>query len=87
MYKAFENIHDITIKGKENLGCQGLTSESPHMGHRHPEYRQFVRFPREGRTRGYHVREFGDVGGHLVPPPPFDFAMILPAVSRKTKPR
>lgn len=64
-----------------------LTSESFHMCHRHPKYRQFVRLPRKGRTGRHHVREFGDVGGHLVPPPPFYLAMILPAVSCKKKPR
>lgn len=66
---------------------KGLTSEVPHMGDCHPEYGQFVRFPGQGWTRRHHVGQFGDVGGHLVPPPPLNFAMILPAVSRKTKPR
>ena len=60
-----------------------LTSEGLHVGHSHPEYRQFVRLPRESAAGGHHVRQLRDVGRHLVPPPTLNFAVILPTVSCK----
>jgi len=66
---------------------RSLTSQSFHVRHCHPEDREFVRLAGQRRAGRHHVGELGDVGGHLVPPPPLDLAMILPAVSRKTKPR
>lgn len=49
----------------------------------HPQDGQLVRFPGEGAAGRHHVRQFRDVGRHLVPSPPLNFAMILPTVIRK----
>jgi hypothetical protein len=43
----------------------------------HPEDGELVRLPGEGVAGGHHVRQLRDVGGHLVPSPPLDFAVIL----------
>jgi hypothetical protein len=43
----------------------------------HSEDGELVRLPGEGVAGGHHVRQLRDVGGHLVPSPPLDFAVIL----------
>ena len=51
------------------------------MRHGHPEDGELVRLPGESVAGGDHVGELRDVGGHLVPPPPLYFAVILPCKS------
>lgn len=57
------------------------------MSNSHPENGEFVGLPGKGGTGRDHIRELGDVGGHLVPPASLDLAMVLPTVEHKTKPR
>jgi hypothetical protein len=66
-----------------HTGPSILTSKGFHVSDGHPEYRELVRLPRKGAAGGHHVGQLRDVGRHLVPPPAFNFAMILPTVSRK----
>lgn len=51
----------------------------------HPQDSEFVRFPSEGTTSGYHIWQLCDVGRHLVSSPPFNLAMILPTVNERKK--
>lgn len=64
-----------------------LTSKSFHVSNGHPKDCQLVRLPREGTARRHHVGQFRDIRRHLVAPTALDFAMILPAVRRKTNTR
>ena len=50
------------------------------VSHGHPEDGELVWLAGEGVAGWHHVRELGDVGGHLVPPPPLDLAVVLPGV-------
>lgn len=61
----------------------GVTSKSLHVRYSHPQNGKLVRFPGEGTAGGHHIWQLGNVGCHLVPSPPLDFAMILPTVSCK----
>lgn len=54
------------------------SSQRLHVRHSHSQDGQLVRFPRQRTAGGNHVGQLCDVGGHLVPPPPLDFAMIFP---------
>lgn len=51
------------------------------MCHGHAQDGQLVWFPRQRRTRRHHVRQFGNVGGHLVAPAAFNFAVILARIA------
>lgn len=53
-------------------------SQRLHVGHSHSQDGQLVRFPRQRAASGDHVGQLCDVGGHLVPPPPLDLAVIFP---------
>ena len=45
--------------------------------HRHAQDGQLVGLARERVAGRHHVAELGDVGGHFVPSPSFDFAVVL----------
>lgn len=57
------------------------------MRHRHPEDGELVWLAGQRAAGGHHVRQLRDVRRHLVSAPAFDFAVILPAVRDKDKPR
>ena len=48
------------------------------MRHGHPQYRQLVGLPGQGRAGGHHVGKLGDVGRHLVAAAALDLAVVLP---------
>ena len=50
------------------------------MSHGHPQDGQLVRLAGQRVTGWHHVGQLGDVGGHLVPPPPLNLAVVLPGV-------
>lgn len=61
-------------------GRAGDASQGLDVGHRHPQDGQLVRLAGQRVTGWHHVGQLGDVGGHLVPPPPLNLAVVLPGV-------
>ena len=59
---------------------RGQAPQRLDVGHRHPQDGQLVRLPGQSVARWHHVRQLGDVGGHLVPPPALDLAVVLTGV-------
>lgn len=58
----------------------GLVPGAPHGLHvrdGHAQDGELVWLPGQRAARGDHVRELGDVLGHLVPPPPFNLTVVL----------
>lgn len=60
--------------------CVGVAASSQrlHVGHCHSQNGQLVWFPCQSAAGGNHVGQLCDVGGHFVPPPPLDLAVIFP---------
>ena len=66
-----ENSHQLVV------ACT-YTSHVLHMGNRHTEDGQLVRFSGERATSRDHITEFVDVDGHFVASSAFNLAVALP---------